>query len=64
MPDMTITVGVYPGRVFIRRLYYTFVNRLSNFRMLKYVNRFLKINILTIKTLYIGLFRPSVMHTV
>ena len=48
----------------IRRLYYTFINRLSDFHMLKHINRLLKSNRLKIKALYIGLFIPAVLHTV
>ena len=52
------------GRFFIRRLYYTFVNKISNFHTGKQINSFFKTNRLTIKALHIGLFRPAVRHTV
>ena len=62
--DVTRTVGVCPGSFFIRRSYYTFVNRLINLYTLKNSNSFLKSNRPTIKSLCIGLFRPAVRHTV
>ena len=64
MPDVTSMVGLCPGRFLIRRFYYTFVNRLSDLHTLKHVNIFIKSNRLTIKALYIGLYRPAVRHTI
>ena len=64
LPVVTSTVGICPSRFLIRSLYYTFVNRLGNFRTLKHINIFFKRDRLTIKPLYIGLFRPADRHTV
>ena len=64
MPAVTSTVEIFPSRFFIRRFYYTFVNRPVDFHTLKHINSFLKRGRLTIKALYIGLFSPYVRHTV
>ena len=64
IPSATSTVVVFLVMFFIIRLNYTFVNRLSYFHTLKYVNRFLKSNRLAINALYLDLFRPDVRHTV
>ena len=57
---VTSTFGIFPGRVFIRKFYYTFVNRFCDFHTLKNVNSFLKRNIFAIKALNIGFFRSDI----
>ena len=64
IPAVTSTVGIFPGRFFIIRFYYTFVNRFCDFRMLKYINSLFISNGFAIKALNIGLFIPSSRHTV
>ena len=63
-PDMTNTIDIYPSRFLIIRFYSTFVNRFWNFHVFKDVNNFVKINIFTIKSLYILLLDPAVGNTV
>ena len=53
-----------PRQIFIRRFYYTFVNRFEDLHTLKHINSFLRCDRLTIKALYTGLSIPAVMHTV
>ena len=57
---LTSTVGIFPGGYFIRRFYYTFINRFINLLSLKHVNSFLKWNRFTIKAFHIGLLRSSI----
>ena len=64
IPDATRTVVIYPGRFFIRRFYYTLVNRFWNFYMLKHINILFKQNGFSIKALNTYLFRPDIMHDV
>ena len=64
IPYFTIVVGIFLGRDFIIRFYYTSVNWLGNLHTLKHVNSFLKLKIFKIKSLHIGLIRPAIRHTV
>ena len=64
IPAVTSTVGIFPGRFFTRRFYYTFVTRFYYFHTLKYVNRFLEGDRFVIKAMNIGLFRPAIRHDV
>ena len=62
--DETSTGGIRPSRFFIRRFYYTFIDRLRNFHVFKYINWFLKSNRLTVKCLHIRLLAPDILHTI
>ena len=62
-PSITRTDGTFPCIIFIRRLYYTFVNIFWNFCVLKNVNICFKSNIFIIKSLYILLLDPDIGHT-
>ena len=63
-PAVTSMVGICPSSLFIRRFYYTFVNRFYNFHTFKRVNIFFLSNTFTIKYLNICLLAPTVGYTV
>ena len=63
-PDVTSTVGIFPSRFFLRRLYYIFINIFCYLYALKHVNVCLKSNVLIIKSLHTCLINPAIGYTV
>ena len=61
---VTSTIGIFHCSFFIRRFYYTFVDRFCDLRTLKHVNSLFKWNGFARKDLNIGLFRPAIRHPV
>ena len=63
-PAVTSMGVICPSILFIRILYYTFIDILHNIHAFKHVKYFIKSSRLAVKTLYIWLLAPTIKHNI